>query len=112
MTIEEILLALLARDARSGYDLKKWLDIEGIFLRANADQAQIYRTLRALQRQGLVDFRKEQRGGPAAKVYFLTDEGIARLHDVAAAAYEPPARWQEPDFLARYTLLGPLEPRA
>lgn len=111
MTIEEILLALLARDARSGYDLKKWLDVEGIFLRANADQAQIYRTLRGLQRQGLVDFRKEQRGGPAAKVYFLTGEGIARLHEVAATAYEPPARWQEPDFIARYTLLGPLAPR-
>ncbi|WP_349428506.1 PadR family transcriptional regulator [Microbacterium sp. LWS13-1.2] len=112
MTIEEILLALLAQNARSGYDLKKWLDVEGIFFRANADQAHIYRALRVLERQGLVDFRKEQRGGPAAKVYFLTDAGIARLREAAAAPYEPPARWQEPDFLARFTLLGPIHPSA
>lgn len=110
MTFDEILLALIARRARSGYDLKKWLDIEGIFIRANADQSQIYRTLRRLEKHGLIEHDIVRKGGPDAKIYRLTAAGADHLRALADAPYAPPARWQEADFIARVLLLGPISP--
>lgn len=110
MNFDDILLALIARRARSGYELKKWLDVEGIFIRANADQSQIYRTLRRLEKHGLITHEVVRKGGPDAKVHSITDAGANRLRQLADSPYEPPARWQEADFLARITLLGPVSP--
>jgi DNA-binding PadR family transcriptional regulator len=110
MKFDDVLLALIARRARSGYDLKKWLDVEGIFIRANADSSQIYRTLRRLRQQGLIVHEVVRKSGPDAKVYRVTDDGMAHLRALAATPFEPPARWSEPDFSARISLLGPIEP--
>lgn len=110
MKFDDILLALIARRARSGYDLKKWLDVEGIFLRANADSSQIYRTLRRLQKQELITFDVVRKGGPDAKIYRPTEAGVAHLRALATTPYEPPARREEPGFGARLALLGPIEP--
>jgi PadR family transcriptional regulator AphA len=112
MRIENVLLALISRRPRSGYELKKWLDVEGIFLRANADQAQIYRTLRRLQADGLIDHNVIRKSGPDAKVFRITDEGARALRALAETPYEPPARWQEADFIAHVSLLGPVHPPA
>lgn len=113
MTLIDMLLALLARHPASGYGLKKWLDVDGTFLRANADQSQIYRTLRTLERDGLIRHdRVPGPGGPDAKVYEVTASGTARLRELSQQPYRPPARWQEPDFLAWMTLLGPIAPMA
>ena len=110
MKFDDVLLALIARRARSGYDLKKWLDVEGIFIRANADSSQIYRTLRKLRQQGLIVHEVVRKSGPDAKVYRVTEEGAAHLRALAATPYEPPARMGEPDFSARVALLGPIDP--
>lgn len=110
MTFDEILLALLAHQPRSGYDLRKWLGVEGVFIRANADQSQIYRTLRRLEKSQFVRHDVVRRSGPDSKIYHLTEAGRDQLLTVAEAPYEPPARWQEADFQARLSLLGPLVP--
>lgn len=110
MNFDDILLSLIARRARSGYELKKWLDIEGIFIRANADQSQIYRTLRRLEKHGLISHDVVRKGGPDSKVHSVTDAGAEHLRRLAESPYEPPARWQEADFLARISLLGPVSP--
>ena len=112
MNFDEVLLALLARRPRSGYELKKWLDVEGIFIRASADQSQIYRTLRRLEKHDLVEHGIVRKGGPDAKIYRVTPSGADRLRELAEAPYEPPARWQEADFIARVSLLGPVSPRS
>jgi len=111
MKFEDVLLALIARQSASGYDLGQWLATSGMFVRANADQSQIYKALARLAQRGDVDFVVEKRdGAPDAKVYSPTSAGIARLESLAATDYLPPARWQEPDFTVRYALLGPLRP--
>lgn len=111
MKFEEILLALIARAPCSGYDLGRWLATEGQFLRANADQSQIYKTLNRLVKNGHIEFTVEEReGAPDAKVYRLTQAGAEHLMRVTESQYVPPARWQEPDFTARLTCLVPLNP--
>ncbi|MFP3460114.1 PadR family transcriptional regulator [Arthrobacter globiformis] len=111
MKFEEILLALIARAPCSGYDLGRWLGTEGQFVRANADQSQIYKTLSRLLKHDHIEFTVEEReGAPDAKVYRLTDTGVEHLTRVTESQYVPPARWQEPDFTARLTCLVPLNP--
>jgi PadR family transcriptional regulator AphA len=110
---DDILLALIVRGPVSGYDAKKWLDTEGLFMRANADQSQIYRTLHRLGRAGLVEHTREPReSGPDAKVYRATDAGVGHVLALAHAPFLPQPRWQEPDFLARYAMLGMLAPES
>lgn len=111
MRFDDVLLALIAQKPMSGYDAKKWLDTEGIFMRANADQSQIYRTLHRLRRADLVEHVRETRAaGPDAKVYSASPAGIEHLLALAREPFEPEPRWQEPDFMARFTMLGPLAP--
>jgi PadR family transcriptional regulator AphA len=110
MTFDEILLGLILLKPRTGYELKKWLDVEGVFIRANSDQAQIYRTLGRLVKGGLAEFRTERRGGPEAKVYQATAQGARRIASVLSGPYRPPARWQEADFGARLLFMILLNP--
>ncbi len=110
MTFDEILLGLILLKPRTGYELKKWLDVEGVFIRANSDQAQIYRTLGRLVKGGLAEFRTERRGGPEAKVYQATAQGARRIATVLNEPYRPPARWQEADFVARLLFMILLNP--
>ena len=113
MRFDDILLALIVRSPTSGYDAKKWLDTEGLFLRANADQSQIYRTLHRLGKAGFVEHTRQARdAGPDAKVYRATDLGVKHILELARAPFAPRPRWQEPDFLARYTMLGMLSPES
>lgn len=112
MSFDDVLLALIARRARSGYELKKWLDVEGIFIRANADQSQIYRTLRKLEKAGLITYEVVRKGGPDAKIFTITPAGAQRLAALAHEPYDPPARWQEPDLVTRISLLGPIVPES
>lgn len=110
---EDVLLALIARQSASGYDLGRWLAVDGVFVRANADQSQIYKALARLVERGYAEFViKKQEGAPDAKVYSPTTSGIAHLSELAASPYVPPARWQEPDFTVRYGLFAPLHPES
>ncbi len=110
MGFDDVLLGLILMKPRTGYELKKWLDVEGVFIRANADQAQIYRTLGRLLRAGFVAFRTERRVGPEAKVYYATAAGAQRVSQVLEEPYMPPARWKEADFYARLTFMILINP--
>ncbi len=111
MKFDEVLLALIARAPSSGYDLGRWLATEGQFIRANADQSQIYKTLNRLLKQSFIEFTIESRdGAPDAKVYSVTAAGGQHLMELTESPYVPPSRWQEPDFTARLNCLVPLNP--
>lgn len=113
MRFDNILLALIVRKPATGYDAKKWLDTEGLFIRANADQSQIYRTLHKLRRAGLVEQVREKReSGPDAKVYVATQAGTERILALAHEPFVPAPRWQEPDFIARFMMIGPFAPES
>ena len=95
MTLVHILLALVGRHPQSGYELWKWLEVEGRFLRARADRSQIYRTLARLTDDGLVCHTvAESRTGPDAKIHRLTPAGVEALLAWVASPYEPGTSWQ------------------
>jgi len=77
--VQPRLLLQLARKPAHGYELMDALD-EGVDGQA-PDPGTLYRTLRALEEDGLVRSTWDTAGaGPARRVYELTDQGIEFLH--------------------------------
>lgn len=110
MNFEFVLLGLLAMRPYSGYDLRKWMDVEGQFLRSRMHHSQIYRLLGRMVTDGWIEFEVDPRAGrPDAKVYRLTDKGRLVLLDWARSPYEPTSRFQDADFLARFTFAGAVD---
>ena len=80
------LLLLIAERASHGYDLLERLGSLGI---AGTDPGGLYRTLRSMEREGLVSSQWEMSlAGPARRTYWLTDEGLDWLHAWAGTLRE------------------------
>ncbi len=110
MGFEYVLLGLLAMRPYSGYDLRKWMEIEGQFLRSRAHHSQIYRLLGRMVTDGWVEFEVDPRvGRPDAKVYRLTTAGRQVLLEWARSPYEPTSRFQDADFTARLTFAAAVD---
>ncbi|MCX4984061.1 PadR family transcriptional regulator [Streptomyces sp. NBC_00572] len=113
MKFEYVLLALIAGRPRSGFDLGRWVETEGQFLRSRAHHSQIYRLLGRMTADGWVAFEVDPREGrPDAKVYHLTPRGRDVLWEWVRSPYEPTSRFQDPDFLARFAFTAPLNRQA
>lgn len=78
--LDHYILGLLIINPRTGYDIKKYLDIEGRFDRARAPLSQIYTTLKRMAEKDLVTFVEERRDGkPDLKIYSATAKGRSYL---------------------------------
>lgn len=72
------LLLLLAESGSHGYELLEQVAVLGL---EHADPGGLYRALRAMEQEGLVDSRWEHsNSGPARRTYEITDEGLDWLH--------------------------------
>ena len=79
MSLPHILLGMLRKQPKSGYDLNKELKFVVHYF-WETDLSRIYRTLRDLQDKGWVGFQTiVQDGSPNKKVYSITDEGRQEL---------------------------------
>ncbi len=76
--VSHVILGLLHREARSGYEIKRIVDNSTRFFWA-ASYGQIYPELERLARAGLIEGTKEPRGQRRRTVYRLTAEGRAEL---------------------------------
>ena len=86
--VQPRLLLLLLQKPSHGYELMERLagsdDLPGDDL-PGADPGLLYRTLRQLERDGLVASSWDTEGsGPARRLYQVTDEGVEYLHAWAA----------------------------
>lgn len=105
------LLGLLARRPATGYDLGKWLRVDGRFLGRKPTMSPIYRALADLEDRGWVTTSTEMRGtGPEAKVHRLTAAGRAALLEWARTPFIPHERPMAPDFIVRMNFAGQLGP--
>jgi DNA-binding PadR family transcriptional regulator len=93
MKLENILLGVLLQHPSTGYDLKKFLDTSGRFLRSNTQMSQVYRSLTRMEELGWVVHTVETRPGQDAKTYRVTEEGATVF----------------PDFMARLSFAGFME---
>lgn len=100
MSIPHLLLGLLSRGPRHGYELKREHDDR--FPQAKPlPYGQVYATLGRLLRDGLVVEGEPTPGdGPDRRVYELTDDGDAALR-AWLAEVEPPAPYVSNPLLAR-----------
>lgn len=102
MKLEFPLLGLLAARTMSGYDIKRWCEVEGKFVGLDRHASQIYRELNRMQVDGWVQWHTDPRdGAPDAKIYNVTEAGMQRLRRWVRSAYVPPRRFQDPEFTFR-----------
>jgi PadR family transcriptional regulator, regulatory protein AphA len=107
MKLENILLGVLLQRPSTGYDLKKYLDTLGRFLRSNTQMSQVYRSLSKMDSEGWVAHTVEARpGAQDAKRYHVTDEGATLFLDWLKGPYQPPTRFQDPDLGVRLSFAG------
>ena len=80
------LLLLIAETPAHGYDLLEQIGHLGL---RNVDPGGLYRALRVMEKDGLVEsWWEHSSAGPARRSYRLTDEGIDWLHAWAGALRE------------------------
>jgi len=107
MKLEHILLGVLARRPSTGYDLMKFMDSHGRFLRSNTTMSQVYRSLNAMEERGWVEHTAERRPGARdAKTYRVTDEGATIFLDWLTGPYSPPTRFEDPELGCRLFFAG------
>lgn len=101
------LLMLLSEQTAHGYDLMEQLPELGV---AHADPGGLYRTLRAMEQEGLVtSWWEPSDSGPARRTYAVTEEGQDWLHAWAGSLREVGRILEQ--FVKRYEK-GPVERRA
>ena len=89
MSLKHAILGFLSYKSLSGYGLKKAFD-RSVQHFWPANQSQIYRELADLHEHGLVDQEVIERENRLdKKLYHLTEEGQAELHDWLATPLEP-----------------------
>lgn len=94
-------LLLVTEQPSHGYDLLERLGELGL---PSTDPGGLYRLLRTLERDGMVESSWEtSESGPARRTYEITDEGVDWLHAWAGALAEN--RRIVGDYLARYSRL-------
>lgn len=107
MKLENILLGVLLQRPTTGYDLKKYLDTFGRFLRSNTQMSQVYRSLSRMEADGWVAHSVEPRpGAQDAKRYVVTAEGATVFLDWVKSPYHPPTRYQDPELMVRLSFAG------
>lgn len=107
MKLEHLLLGVLAMHPRTGYDLKKYMDTHGRFLRSNTQMSQVYRSLATMERNGWALHELEPRPGATdAKRYALTEEGATIFLDWLTGPYSPPSRHVDSELTARLSFAG------
>ena len=89
MSLPHIILGMLRKKPKSGYDLKKELN-NVIHYFWEADISRIYRPLGEMQKKGWVEFETViQEDSPNKKVYSLTKEGRKELQKWLAESGKP-----------------------
>lgn len=84
--VRSCVLLLTAESASHGYDLLDRLSTLGV---VGADAGGLYRILRSMEQEGLLESRWETSdAGPARRTYSLTGEGLDWLHAWAGAHRE------------------------
>jgi DNA-binding PadR family transcriptional regulator len=107
MKLEIILLGALRSEPSTGYELTRFLDNAGRFMRSNTTMSQVYRTLAAMEKRGWVEHEVESKAGASdLKRFRVTEEGEAELLDWLTGPYNPPSRFQDPDLYARLAYAG------
>ncbi|MEZ5227900.1 MAG: PadR family transcriptional regulator [Acidimicrobiales bacterium] len=87
--LEFILLGALLQRPQTGYELQRFMETTGRFLRVNTSMTQVYRSLRSMDDAGWLAHRVEPRRAQDAKRYSVTEAGAQAFGDWLGEPYEP-----------------------
>ena len=63
MKLEHLLLGILLVKPRTGYDISRYMEMEGVFLRRRTQMSQVYRSLTQMDARGWVRLHREHPAG-------------------------------------------------
>lgn len=90
VTLEFILCGVLLQQAQTGYELQRFMETTGRFMRSNTSMTQVYRSLRKMEADGWLTHEVEPRSGAQdAKRYRLTPEGRIVFFEWLDAPHRP-----------------------
>lgn len=90
MSIQYAILGFLSWKPSTGYDLKKLFE-ESTFMYWSGNNNQIYKSLLALQEEGLVKNETiHQESAPSKKIYTITQKGLEKLKSWVTTSVEAP----------------------
>lgn len=112
VTLEFILCGVLLQRPQTGYELQRFMETTGRFMRTNTSMTQVYRSLRKLEDEGWLTHDVEPRlGAQDAKRYRLTPNGREGFLGWLRDPHRPTALPSDRGFFAqlrfRAEFLGP-----
>ncbi|GAA3777819.1 hypothetical protein GCM10022240_31430 [Microbacterium kribbense] len=107
MKLEHLLLGVLLMRRRTGYDLKRFMDLQGVFMRPRTQMSQVYRSLVQMAQKGWVTYEVSSRpGAQDAKIYRTTQAGRDEFMAWLDSAYHPTVSPLNFEFRARVFFSG------
>ena len=113
MKLEHLLLGILLVRPRTGYELARYMDMEGVFMRPRTQMSQVYRSLSQMAERGWVTFTVSTRpGAHDAKIYEATSLGREVFMKWLTTPFEPTVESVNYEFRARLFFSGFLDEEA
>ncbi|WP_431219902.1 helix-turn-helix transcriptional regulator [Leifsonia xyli] len=110
MKLEHLLLGVLLVRPRTGYDLTRYMEMEGVFMRPRTQMSQIYRSLSQMADRGWVTYTVSTRpGAQDAKIYQATPLGREIFMQWLTAPFHPTMEAVNYEFRARLFFSGFLD---
>ncbi|MDQ0646239.1 PadR family transcriptional regulator AphA [Microbacterium natoriense] len=113
MKLEHLLLGILLIKPRTGYEISRYMEMEGVFMRPRTHMSQVYRSLAQMAERGWVSFAVSTRpGAQDAKIYRTTPVGRDVFMSWLTSDYRPTLEAVNYEFRARMFFSGFLGPDA
>ncbi|MDN4599474.1 PadR family transcriptional regulator [Leifsonia virtsii] len=113
MKLEHLLLGVLLVRPRTGYDLTRYMEMEGVFMRPRTQMSQIYRSLSQMAERGWVTYTVSTRpGAQDAKIYQTTPLGREVFMHWLTSPFQPTLEAVNYEFRARLFFSGFLDEEA
>jgi DNA-binding PadR family transcriptional regulator len=93
-----VVLGMLNIGARSGYEIKRFMELSARFFWA-ISPVQIYPELKRLEAAGLIRGRDGQRGGRRRRLFEMTPQGRETLRDWLRNEEKPTVEWRDKGLL-------------
>jgi DNA-binding PadR family transcriptional regulator len=107
MKLEHLLLGILLVKPRTGYDLSRYMEMEGVFMRPRTQMSQVYRSLAQMTDRGWVTFTVRTRAAPNdAKIFETTALGRETFMAWLTSPYRPTMEAVNYEFRARLFFSG------
>jgi DNA-binding PadR family transcriptional regulator len=105
--LEHLLLGILLVKPRTGYDLSRYMEMEGVFMRPRTQMSQVYRSLSQMADRGWVAYTVSSRpGAQDAKIYTTTEVGRDVFMKWLRSPYTPVIEQVNFEFRARVFFSG------